>query len=44
MSLLATAKANKLEPTKWLEHTLERLRTTKAQDGRDRLYKRIDDF
>ena len=32
MSLLATAKANRLEPTQWLQDTLERLPTTKAKD------------
>lgn len=32
MSLLATAKANGLEPTQWLQDTLERLPTTKAKD------------
>lgn len=35
MSLLATAKANGLEPTQWLQDTLERLPTAKAKDRRD---------
>lgn len=32
MSLLATAKANGLEPTQWLNNTLEHLPTTKAKE------------